>query len=100
MNHLSAIQLKLGRAIKVARVKKGWKQSDLAKRLDVTTTYISLLECDKRDPSWSFVNRLADTLGVPLPLLLLLAVEGDESGVSDIRSAIELLALIAAASPL
>ena len=77
---------------------KGWKQSDLAKKLEVSATYISLLERDRRDPSWSFVGKLADTLGVPLPVLLLLASESEEQSQS-LRSVLghELLALVAGA---
>ena len=91
--------MKLGRAIKIARVRKSWSQSELAARLSVTPTYISQLERDQRDPSWSFVNKLADTVGVPLPLLLLLAMEGDEksSKATPLQSVLahELLSLVA-----
>ena len=89
--------MKLGKAIKVARVRKGWTQQRLAEELGVTPTYVSLLERDLRDPSWSFVNRLADTLGVPLPLLLLLGLdEGAREPRGTIRSVLahELLGLV------
>lgn len=69
--------MKLGKAIRVARVRKGLRQGDLAKKLGVTATYISLLEHDKRDPSWSFLERLAKALDIPLPMLLLLANDGN-----------------------
>ena len=71
--------MKLGRAIKVARARKGWNQIDLANKLEVSATYISLLERDKRDPSWSLVNRVADALEVPLPVLLLLAQSSEKT---------------------
>jgi len=90
--------MQLGRAIRLARVKKGWTQDELARKLGVSTTYVSLLERDKRDPSWSFIQKLAKTVGVPLPLLLLLA--SDDEGTSrnsSLRSILanELLALAA-----
>ena len=92
--------MKLGRAIKIARARQGLKQVELANRLEVSANYISLLENDRRDPSWTFVCNLADALDVPLPLLLLLAEEKDALNINaaSARSAIaqELLALVAA----
>lgn len=65
--------MNLGRAIKTARKSKGWGQRALAQKLSVSPTYISQLENDRRDPSWSFINKLSEALEVPLPLLILLA---------------------------
>ena len=94
--------LRLGRAIKVARARKGWTQAALAKKLDVSATYVSQLERDQRDPSWSFLNSLARALEVPLPLLLLLGFETDRpaAGGAALRSLLthELLALVAKAN--
>lgn len=91
--------MKLGKAIKIARARQGLKQLELAERLGVSANYISLLENDRRDPSWSFVCNLADALKLPLPLLLLLADERNEVAKPEsARAAIaqELLALVAA----
>lgn len=71
------IPMKLGSAIKTVRRKRGWGQRKLAAHLDVSPTYISQLENDRRDPSWGFLNRLADALDCPLPLLILLAQQQD-----------------------
>lgn len=94
--------MRLGRAIKIARARKGWTQAALAKKLDVSTTYVSQLERDQRDPSWSFLNSLAKALEVPLPLLLLLGSETDKpaGGSTALRSVLthELLALVARAT--
>ena len=91
--------MRLGSAIRVARARKGLRQAELARRLDVSATYISLLERDRRDPSWSFVNRLADALDVPLPVLLLLASPADDRELprSTLRAVLghELLGLLA-----
>ena len=89
--------MKIGKALRLARANRGLRQAELAKRLDVSANYISLLENDRRDPSWRFVCRVADALDTPLPVLVLLAASGD--GATSEPSAplgTELLRLIAA----
>ncbi len=63
--------MKLGMALKVVRTASGIKQKDIATKLGVTPNYISLLEGGKREPSISFLKRLAKVLKVPTGLLLL-----------------------------
>jgi transcriptional regulator with XRE-family HTH domain len=60
--------LTLGNAIKVIRTTKGIKQKDLALSLGVSANYISLVESGKRDPSLSYLRRLAEQLHVPIGL--------------------------------
>jgi transcriptional regulator with XRE-family HTH domain len=62
--------MNLGRAIKIGRARASWRQSDLAMRLNVSTTYISLLECGKRDISWSLLCRMASVLDFPLDVFM------------------------------
>lgn len=69
--------MKLGRAFRMARSRAGLRQNELAQALDVSPTYISMLENDRRDPSWSFICRACDTLALPVPMLLLLAAEAN-----------------------
>ena len=45
-------------------------QDDLAKKLDVSKNYISLVENDKKDPSISFLKNTAKLLNIPLVLLI------------------------------
>jgi transcriptional regulator with XRE-family HTH domain len=61
----------LGNAIKLIRTTKGVKQLTLAKRLDISPNYISLIEKDKREPSVGFLRKLAKELGVPVGLFFL-----------------------------
>lgn len=61
----------LGNAIKLIRTAKGLKQLALAKKLDVSPNYISLVEKDKREPSLSFLRKLAYELQVPVGLFFL-----------------------------
>lgn len=61
----------LGNAIKLIRTAKGVKQLTLAKQLDVSPNYISLIEKDRREPSVGFLRKLARELGVPVGLFFL-----------------------------
>jgi transcriptional regulator with XRE-family HTH domain len=63
--------MKMGRALKVIRTASGIKQKDIAAKLGVTSNYISLIEAGKREPSISFLKKIARMLKVPTGLLLL-----------------------------
>ena len=56
----------LGKAIKLVRTAAGMRQGTVAKQLGVTANYLSLIENGKREPSVSFLRKLASTLGVPV----------------------------------
>jgi transcriptional regulator with XRE-family HTH domain len=73
--------MSVGRAVKFARVAAGIRQKDLADRLDVSPSYLSLVENDKREPSISFLRNLADEMAIPLGLLFV-NVDSDLSKVS------------------
>ncbi len=62
-------------------------QEELAKKVGLSISYISLIEQGKRDPPMSTVEEMADALGVPVSLLTFLAAEaGDLKGVpEDVR---------------
>lgn len=70
--------MKLGKAIKICREQKGLTRSDLANMSDLSVSYISLLENNKRDPILSKVERIAQALGVPMSVLLFLAADKSE----------------------
>jgi transcriptional regulator with XRE-family HTH domain len=74
----------LGNAIKTVRTACKIKQRDLAVRIGVSANYISLVEGDKRDPSVSFLKRLAGTLGVPVSVFFLWQ-EFDRTGINANR---------------
>ena len=68
-----------GRALRVARAARGMSQKDLAARAHIEPSYVSLLEAGKRgNPSSRLLKQIADALGVPLDLLILLAAEDSE----------------------
>ena len=59
---------KLGKTIKILRVAKGLKQSEVAKQLKVSVACISLIENNKRSPSLTLLNKLSGILDVPVSL--------------------------------
>jgi transcriptional regulator with XRE-family HTH domain len=63
--------MKLGQAIKLVRTSAGFKQHKLASKLGVSSNYISLIECGKREPSVPFLRHLAKELRVPVGVFFL-----------------------------
>jgi putative transcriptional regulator len=62
---------RIGRVLKALRLKRGYKQIDLAKRAKLTNVYLSQLENGrKKNPSLAVLQRLAKALGVPVTELL------------------------------
>lgn len=62
-----------GRALRTCRAIRGWQQEDVAEHSGLSASYVSLIEAGKRAPSPKAVSKLARGLGVPEPLLTLLA---------------------------
>jgi transcriptional regulator with XRE-family HTH domain len=82
----------LGNAIKLIRTARGVKQVDLAKSMKTSPNYISLVEKDKREPSVSFLARLAKELGVPLSMLFMCQeLEGSPKATAELRELAETL---------
>ena len=67
-----------GRAIKFVRNAKALSQTSVARSSGLTPSYISLIECGRREPSLKALQALATALDVPLYLLMLLASSDDE----------------------
>lgn len=67
-----------GRAIRIARTAHGLTQQELADRLSVGPSHLSLIEADKRQPSLGVLTEIAGALEVPLHLLTLLASDPSE----------------------
>lgn len=67
-----------GNAIRVSRAARRMSQKDLAVRLNLDASYLSLLEKGTRKPSLDTLEAVARVLEIPLDLLLLLASEKDD----------------------
>ena len=73
-----------GKAIKIARARRGVSQRKLAKLIKVDASYISKLEAGRRKPSLDLLGDISASLNIPVYLLSLMASEaGDiQSGLS------------------
>src|SRR5687768_14713292 len=69
------------KAFRIIRAAFGLKQSELAAKMPITASQLSLIEAGKRQPSLRVVNGLAEAVGVPAALVSLLA-----SAPSDVES--------------
>jgi transcriptional regulator with XRE-family HTH domain len=72
------VTMNLGKSIKLCRTNRGLSQEDLANRIGMSVSYISLIEQGKRDPAISTIEEVASALGIPVSLLTFLAAEPDE----------------------
>jgi transcriptional regulator with XRE-family HTH domain len=76
--------MNLGKSIKLCRTNRGLSQQELAGKIGLSVSYISLIEKGKRDPAMSRVEEIAGALGVPVSLLTFLAADpGDLRGVPE-----------------
>lgn len=71
--------MNIGHAIKLCRQQRKLTQTELADRVGVSTSYVSLLERGHRDdPSISSLEKIAKGLDIPITLLLFLAADDAE----------------------
>lgn len=75
--------MNIGNAIQLARTRRKLSQAQLAQRVGMSVSYLSLLERSLRDPPLSTLQRIAAGLHVPLEILFFLGAEGNElSGIN------------------
>ena len=67
--------MKYGKAIRICRAARGLSQKDLAAKVGVDSSHVSLIESEKRSPSLDTIEKIAQSLNVPPHLLMLLASE-------------------------
>ena len=70
--------MNLGKAIKLCRTNRGFSQEQLANKIDMSVSYISLIERGSRDPVMSTVQQIADAIDIPVSLLLFLAADPED----------------------
>lgn len=61
----------IGKRIREKRVGKSWSQEELAERMDLTATYIGMIERGEKTPKLETFIRLADVLEVTADELLM-----------------------------
>lgn len=70
--------MNIGHALKVCRSAKKLSLGELAGRTDLSTSYLSMIESGKREPTLSSIEKIAGAMGVPTPILLFLAADSSE----------------------
>ncbi|MCB9355636.1 MAG: helix-turn-helix transcriptional regulator [Lewinellaceae bacterium] len=71
--------MKLGSVIQEIRRKRDISQGDLAKQLNISQTYLSQIEGDKKTPSMDMLQEISTALGVPVYYLMFKGLEpGDK----------------------
>jgi DNA-binding XRE family transcriptional regulator len=66
--------INLGIPIKKYRIAKRLSQVDLAKIIEVTPTYISALENNRKEPSIALISKISEELDIPKEVLFWEAV--------------------------
>ena len=56
--------------VKLIRINHNFSQDDLAKKLDVNKSYISLIEANKKDPGLQFIRNFSNEFKIPVSFLL------------------------------
>lgn len=70
--------MNLGDTIKEIRKKKNISQKDLAIGCDITQTYLSLIENNKKEPNITLLRAIACFLNIPLPILFFLSLNNED----------------------
>jgi len=66
--------MNFGAIISELRKRKGISQGDLANKLSITQTYMSMIERDKRKPSNELLEQISSILNVPVFYILLKSI--------------------------
>ena len=67
--------MNIGKTVKLLRTAAEISQGELARRLGVTASYLSLVEGDRRKPSLPFLESIAGQFRIPTGFLLLQDVD-------------------------
>jgi len=87
------------KSFRVIRAAYGLQQAELAERIGISASQLSLIEKGKRQPSLRVISNLGTAIGVPTPLISLLAANPDEVASQDVSAlATALLRLLVGAS--
>lgn len=70
--------MNLGSAVEQLRRKKGIKQNQLAAKAEITQSYLSLIESNKKEPNIKTLKLIAEALDVPVPILFIYSLNEDD----------------------
>lgn len=71
--------MNLGSAIAQCRQLKGLTKTELAERCQLSVSYLSLIEHNKREPNISVIDKIASAIGIPVSLLVFIASDDEET---------------------
>lgn len=74
------------RAIRIARSLADMPQRELAERVSIDPSLISMMESGKRKPTREILERIAEALEIPFHLFALLATETEDLSTGDSES--------------
>lgn len=99
------MQSDYAKAFRIIRAAFGLKQSELAERMPISSSQLSLIEAGKRQPSLKVIDSLATAVGIPAALISLLAAQPQEmekqpdADISDLARALLRLLVSAKVGP-
>lgn len=70
--------MQLGNIIKKCRKLRGLTQSQVSVTADISESYLSLIEKNKREPSLTALEAIADALQIPVSILIFLSSEKND----------------------
>lgn len=70
--------MKIGNAIEEIRKLKKVTQLELATKSNITQSYLSLIENNKKEPNLKTLKEISNSLNIPLPFLLLFSVDNED----------------------
>ncbi|HEM7875423.1 XRE family transcriptional regulator [Burkholderia contaminans] len=70
--------MNIGKALKLCRTAKDLSLEAVAERAEISTSYLSRIENQQREPTLTLVGKLAGALSVPMPVLIFLASDSQE----------------------
>jgi XRE family transcriptional regulator, regulator of sulfur utilization len=75
----------VGYAIRALRASAGFTQKTFAEQLEISPTYLSLIERDRREPTLRLLRRMAKHLGFPATVLFAVALGSSDRAQADPR---------------
>lgn len=70
----------LGSVLKLLRIANNMTVKDLADKMEVSSTYITEVEANNKNPSLNTLTKYSEALGVSKSTILYFDEEGEESG--------------------
>jgi len=70
--------MNIGRALKLCRSAKNLSLESVSEQCGISISHLSRIENQKREPTLPMVSKIAESIGVPMPVLIFLASDKAE----------------------